>query len=137
MWKESQGFCEHMFISFFLGSPVCNGMLLEPSNSLLLQRLGKRKLQSTRHLLCMVAGISQRDSPGQGPAGLCWEGLTEGSGFCSPRFFDIFLNHSRQLQKTLKHHKPFKPRVIGNTFSQESPEFIALVIIQLTTRSML
>ena len=97
MWKESQGFCEHMLILISLDHLLCNGMRLEPSNSLPSPRAGKQEVAEGQ--APSLRG-SWHFTIWQGPSGICLEGPTEESGSCSPRFFDIFLNCSRQLQKT-------------------------------------
>lgn len=127
-----------MFISIFLGRPVCNGMLLEPSNALPSARAGKRKLQSARHILCMASGLSQRSSPydraHQAYVGKASQKDLAPAPQGSLTFSLIAQGNWRKPWNTTS---LFKPRVIRNTFSHESPEFIALVLIQLTTCSEL
>lgn len=121
---------EHFCVQFDLSGSYCvDGMLLVLNFSSFSKGWGKKKcLYSTKHLLCMVAGTLLRDSPlDRMHQSYIGKASVEGFGTSSPMFFDIVFNHSRQLEKTLKYHEPFNPRMVRNSFTQESPEFIALV----------
>lgn len=117
-----------MFSSIFLGHTVCDGMLLVLNFSSFSKGWEKKKMYSTKWLLCMVAGTLLRDSPlDRIHQSYIGKASVEGFGTSSPMFFDIVFNHSRQLEKTLKYYEPFNSRTVRNSFTQESPEFIALV----------
>lgn len=114
------------------------GCCWSPQMLFLLQGLGERKLQSARHLFCMVAGLFQCGSP-RDQAHPAYVGKASQKDLApapqgSLTFSLIIQGDWRKPWNTTS---LFKPRVIRNTFSHESSEFIALVIIQLTTWSEL
>lgn len=121
--RSPEAFWAHVL--FDLSGSYCmwwhaNGVLISPSSA----RAEKKRLHGGGHLPCVTAPVT-------GPSGICWEGLNGRIWDLLPNILWHF-NCSRQLEKTLEHHEPFKPRAIRNTSSQASPECIALVIIQLT-----